>query len=1214
MMGKAHFMSYKENHESYLSFPFGFLFKSLLQLFVYLVILYACTILLNSAGHSFTYLMLDLYAMVIFIMVNVILRNIHMINFQKKLLFRIGAEGGEGVSAGSSTKSPAAAPVRRQSLSMAIESVQERFSITAGGAENAADDGNVIAKINTNALILDKRKRRIKSIITNSTLVFTLLVFFCYPFTIIPFFIYSDIIGKMAIVLIVHPIIMETVIIAVRSSSGNGNKGKSTEPIRDYISVFLIESYLILVRRIMLCNLGSFQATTIAIIITGIEETLTRVTIVQRDLWYREYVLGKPEPSPEEAAQLKKVWATAVFHSMFAETSSIILSSIMYILYASHRMTFNLGYINETDAVDSGSLIIQMLLELLNELCVDSICTYVELHEGIDVLSIIGKVDHPIVLIGWSNVLVFSAFFALNSFKTIPNMVFCDTNEICTCSSSAYPLYENICKEAKELQAKMDAGADMSNATVSQTADKVALATSSLGEIANMTTVVIGVLVVVVMVVIIFFTLFMIQRRREKKDMKEMEEALKAKELTPDQIEMVAAIMEEDKKAKNPNASHSSSDIARLEIKYKQIKIIKRNIGRGAVGDVHKAKWNQIDVAVKQLTTINEDTMRSFRREILLTSQLRHPNIIALMGAIWSDKIVGIVLEFATGGSLYDALNNKASANWNWTDPKLKICIDIAQGISYLHNSTYYDEMTGNRYDCVLHRDLKTANVLLTSTFTAKVSDFGASKAISREAMERTITGTPVYMAPEVVRGEKYDASADVYSFGIVIYAMTLKDGNVHAAFEERLEKELGGAETKNLAAMSAANDGIRPLIDPMTPKTLKNLIQSCWDKRPGSRPGIDEVVTLLETKIRNDVSKAASQEKEDAERQEKRLGEAKKGIVEEARYNMRNLNPNFKVVLIRASTFLKMGKLEPLGQVRDRMSLGEHYKIFQKIKAFDEFLLDNVTIYLSHSWNAASSPDDADNSKYTLMNHAVTSLKMKKGFAMDKAWVWVDYSCIDFTSSEQKYLASQHLPLVCGSLGNFLAIAPCPPGVQYGGDEAFLKYASRGWCKSEMAHFITRNGFDDIYIVSDCKHSVIPPRQHLLTDCFDILKGTFHCCENLHKSSQGCEKKALLFPMIGLYCELYKRRYSKKEGTFWQRIEDLGGKKVVFPDYYEVRSEIADQSGGKTVVTDRRPLFSGLLEVAEKAIDFENMMEAAAGETRGGGGRKKGLGERKGG
>jgi len=115
------------------------------------------------------------------------------------------------------------------------------------------------------------------SIMTN------LLIFLAYPFTVITLFRSLGIGGRMAIVLLFHPLIMEFLMHGYRASTGVatnllGDK-VNIDPMRDLMAVFIMESYLVLIRRIMLCNLGSFQATTIAIIVTGIEETAVRSTI-----------------------------------------------------------------------------------------------------------------------------------------------------------------------------------------------------------------------------------------------------------------------------------------------------------------------------------------------------------------------------------------------------------------------------------------------------------------------------------------------------------------------------------------------------------------------------------------------------------------------------------------------------------------------------------------------------------------------------------------------------------------------------------------------------------------------------------------------------------------------------------------------------------------------------------------------------------------------
>jgi len=110
-----------------------------------------------------------------------------------------------------------------------------------------------------------------------------LLIFLAYPFTVLTLFRSFGVGGRMAIVLLFHPLIMEFLMHGYRASTGVGmnwiGEEVKIDPMRDLMGVFIMESYLVLVRRIMLCNLGSFQATTIAIIVTGIEETAIRSTI-----------------------------------------------------------------------------------------------------------------------------------------------------------------------------------------------------------------------------------------------------------------------------------------------------------------------------------------------------------------------------------------------------------------------------------------------------------------------------------------------------------------------------------------------------------------------------------------------------------------------------------------------------------------------------------------------------------------------------------------------------------------------------------------------------------------------------------------------------------------------------------------------------------------------------------------------------------------------
>jgi len=131
--------------------------------------------------------------------------------------------------------------------------------------------------------------------------------------------------------------------------------------------------------------------------------------------------------------------------------------------------------------------------------------------------------------------------------------------------------------------------------------------------------------------------------------------------------------------------------------------VIKR-LGSGAFGDVFQCSLNGQPVAVKQMRTVNEVQMRRFRADILLTSELRHPNIVSCVGACWSPSLVALVLEFIPKGSL-DALLREPGLHWG--EPLLRLATEIARGMVYLHECEYFDEVAGEMKTCVIHRNLK---------------------------------------------------------------------------------------------------------------------------------------------------------------------------------------------------------------------------------------------------------------------------------------------------------------------------------------------------------------------------------------------------------------------------------------------------------------------------------------------------------------------------
>ncbi|VAI22161.1 unnamed protein product [Triticum turgidum subsp. durum] len=204
------------------------------------------------------------------------------------------------------------------------------------------------------------------------------------------------------------------------------------------------------------------------------------------------------------------------------------------------------------------------------------------------------------------------------------------------------------------------------------------------------------------------------------------------------------------------------ADCLDYEILWEDL-IIGEQVGQGSCGTVYHALWCGSDVAVKLFSKqeYSEEMINAFRQEVSLMKKLRHPSIILFMGAVASQERLCIVTEFLPRGSLFQLLQKNTAK----LDPrrKLSMAIDIARGMNYLHNSI----------PTIVHRDLKSSNLLVDKNWTVKVADFG----LSRLKLETFLTtkggkGTPQWMAPEVLRSEPSNEKSDVYSYGVVLWEL----------------------------------------------------------------------------------------------------------------------------------------------------------------------------------------------------------------------------------------------------------------------------------------------------------------------------------------------------------------------------------------------------------------------------------------------------------
>uniref|UniRef100_A0A0E0KSJ9 non-specific serine/threonine protein kinase n=1 Tax=Oryza punctata TaxID=4537 RepID=A0A0E0KSJ9_ORYPU len=187
-------------------------------------------------------------------------------------------------------------------------------------------------------------------------------------------------------------------------------------------------------------------------------------------------------------------------------------------------------------------------------------------------------------------------------------------------------------------------------------------------------------------------------------------------------------------------------------------------IGRGACGTVYRAilKAGQT-IAVKKLASNREgsNTDNSFRAEILTLGKIRHRNIVKLYGFIYHQGSNLLLYEYMPRGSLGELLHGQSSSSLDW-ETRFMIALGAAEGLSYLH------------HDCkprIIHRDIKSNNILLDENFEAHVGDFGLAKVIDMPYSKSmsAIAGSYGYIAPEYAYTMKVTEKSDIYSYGVVL-------------------------------------------------------------------------------------------------------------------------------------------------------------------------------------------------------------------------------------------------------------------------------------------------------------------------------------------------------------------------------------------------------------------------------------------------------------
>ncbi|CAH0521126.1 unnamed protein product [Peronospora belbahrii] len=297
--------------------------------------------------------------------------------------------------------------------------------------------------------------------------------------------------------------------------------------------------------------------------------------------------------------------------------------------------------------------------------------------------------------------------------------------------------------------------------------------------------------------------------------------------------------MSRDEKEALERALSASGDMElfmSVSIPFADLKL-KEILAKTPIGEVLIGEYHQTDVVVKRLaqSCLTADGLAAFKSKVELLACLRHPNIVLFIGATFDNlSNVGLVMEYLERGDVLSLLRSPIALAWS--DPLLKIATDVAQGVSYLHNCD----------PPLVHRDLKSSNLLCTRTYSCKVSDFGESKRqLLPGKLFSTIVGTPYWLAPEILREERYDTQVDCYSFGVILVELETRREPYH---------DLPKDYTTIDIMMGVSRGALRPTIPVSCSPCRRKLISRCLDSDPSCRPKMTEILHALQHEVRQEL------------------------------------------------------------------------------------------------------------------------------------------------------------------------------------------------------------------------------------------------------------------------------------------------------------------------------------------------------------------------
>lgn len=254
--------------------------------------------------------------------------------------------------------------------------------------------------------------------------------------------------------------------------------------------------------------------------------------------------------------------------------------------------------------------------------------------------------------------------------------------------------------------------------------------------------------------------------------------------------------------------------------------IMIRLIGKGGYAEVFLARNKKTgkSVAYKKLfKSLQPKQLTHFAREVSTMASVNHPFLLKFYG-FSPNHPLAIVTEYIHNGSLFSYIHSESRRKKLTGSHRTLISMAIANAMAELHRIG------------IIHRDLKSLNILLDNDFLPRLGDFGIARYMNDDEPMTMRLGTPHWMAPETLKGNKnYGPEVDVYSFGMLLY--------------ELLTNSIPWEGKDPMAVATAVVHKVRPDLPKDTPKPLRELIESCWSQKPSERPTFTEIYDMFKNR-----------------------------------------------------------------------------------------------------------------------------------------------------------------------------------------------------------------------------------------------------------------------------------------------------------------------------------------------------------------------------